>query len=256
MISNDVLNELTVGTVIKSDVPKRKWDYMSYKNRNGKEDQSFSLRMYGDTIDWIFVGVNFVGRKKFLKCIERDPTFYMEFGGGVGSFYCEKELSNIARYWFGKKFSYPRSIKVEDINLLLGVEVKPSNKRYTFKKNDYSPESFTKHRTEYEGTHVRHLAYSYDKDELPTSTAAEMVFLEKNYWLASKTVAVERECAYFGVGEVTSDGCVNMGHSLFKSTGEALGGINSAYVRFVVYIDPEKYSLVKLKNESYGLIEL
>lgn len=255
MISNDVLSELTIGTVIKSDVPKRKWDYMSYKNRNGKADQTFSLRERKDAIDWLFIGVNFVGRKMFLKCVEKEPIFSIEFRGGVGSFYCEKELNSIVRYWFGRKFCYPRSIRVEDINLLLGIEVEPSNKRYTFKKGDYSPGSFAKHRVEYEGTRVKHLSYSYNRIELPISPATEIVFLDKPYWLASKTVSVERDCAYFGLGEVTSDGCVNMGHSLFKSTGETLGGTNTAYVRSLVYIDPKSYSLIKLNSGAYRLVE-
>ena len=35
MITNEMLQKLTIGTVIRTNVPKRKWAYMSYKNRNG-----------------------------------------------------------------------------------------------------------------------------------------------------------------------------------------------------------------------------
>lgn len=255
MISNDMLKELEIGAVIQSRVPKKKYDYVSYANRNGSKDQIFSLKDLGSMIEWLFVGINFVGKKKFIKCIEKDPVFCIEFRGAIGANFCEKELSNIVRHWFARTFAYPRSIKAEDINQLLGVEVNQSNKRYTFNGTDYSPQSFVKSRTAYKGDRVKHLAYSYNSNELPTTSATDIVFLDKSYWLASKTVAVESDCAYFGLGEVTADGCVNMGHSLYKSTGEILGGTNAAHIRSVIYIEPERYSLIKLNSGAYGLVE-
>ena len=255
MISDEMLKKLTIGTVIKSSVPKRRWTYMSTGNRNGKENQILSFKGFGDTIDWFFVGIKIIGKKRFLKCIEKNPVLSLELRGGAACFYGEKELNNIARYWFDREFCYPKSMTVEDVNLLLGVEVKPPNKRYIFAKGDYSPESFIKHRRAYQGTSVRHFAYSYDVDELPSSPATEIVFIDKPYWLASRTVSVEENCAYFGLGEVTEDGCVNMGHSLFKSTGEILGGRNTAYVRTVIYVDPKLFELVKLNNGAFGLVK-
>lgn len=255
MISEEMLKKLTIGTVIKSSVPKRRWSYMSDRERNGSENQILSFKDFGDTIDWFFVGIKIIGQKRFLKCVEKTPVLSLEFSGGAACFYGEKELNNIARYWFGREFSYPKSMTIEDVNLLLGVEVKPSNKRYTFGKNGYSPESFVKHRRAYQGTRVRHLAYSYNVDELPISPATEIVFIDKPYWLASRTVSVEEGCAYFGLGEVTEDGCVNMGHSLFKSTGEVLGGRNIAYVRTVIYVDPKLFELVKLNSGAFRLIK-
>lgn len=255
MISEEMLNGLEIGTVIKSDVPKKKRDYVSYKFRNGKENQRLSFKDAGDTIDWLFIGINFVGEKKFLKCIEKDPVLSLEFRGAPGCFFGEKELSNIARHWFNtKNMRYARSMNVHDVNMLLDVERKPSNRWYTFKNGDYSPESVTKHRTAYEGLRVRHSAYSYSKNELPITPASDIVFIDKPYWLASKTICVESTCAYFGLGEVTKDGLVNMGHSLFKSTGEILGGSNTAYIRSVVYIDPKLFSLVKLNSGVLRLV--
>lgn len=255
MISEEMLNELAIGTVIKSEVPRKKRDYISYKHRNGKEDQLISLGDLDDAIDWVFIGINFVGEKKFLKCVEKDPIMSLEFRGAAACFYGEKELSNIARHWFNQKgIKYPRSIRVDDVNILLDVERKPSNRWYTFKNGDYSPESFIKHRAAYEGLRVRHSAYSYNKTELPMSPASDIIFIDKPYWLASRTVCVEKSCAYFGLGEVTKDGLVNMGHSFFKSTGEILGGSNTAYVRSVVYIDPELFSLMKLNSGAFRLM--
>ena len=255
MISEKMLKELTIGTVIKSSVPKKKRSYISYKERNGRADQLLTLAGLEDTIDWFFVGVNFVGEKKFLKCIEKDPVLPIEFRGAQACLYGEKELSNIARYWFNRKgMNYSRSICVDDINMLLNVEREQQNRCYTFGIRDYSPESFIKHRHASKGKKVRHSAYSYSRIELPSSDAADIVFSDKPYWLASRTVSVEEDCAYFGLGEVTKDGLVNMGHSLFKSTGETLGGMNTSYVRSVVYIDPELVSLIKLNSGAYGLV--
>ena len=255
MISDEMLKKLTIGTVIKSSVPKRRWSYMSDGKRNGKENQILSFKGFGDTIDWFFIGIKIIGQKRFLKCVEKNPVLSLEFSGGAACFYGEKELNNIARYWFDREFCYPKSMTVEDVNLLLGVEVKSSNKRYTFVKDDYSPESFVKHRGAYRGTRVTHLAYSYNVDELPSSPATEIVFIDKPYWLASRTVSVEESYAYFGLGEVTKDGCVNMGHSFFKSTGEVLGGRNTAYVRNVIYVDPKLFELVKLNSGAFRLIK-
>lgn len=255
MISAEMIKKLEIGTVIRSSVPKRKWGYESSAKRNGKENQYLNIEDFGSTIDWFFVGVHIVGQKLFLKCIEKDPVLPLEFQGGTACFYGEKELNNIARYWFSKKFAYPRNMKIEDVNQLLGVEVNPSNRWYRFDKEDYSPESFVKRRGAYEGSRVRHLAYSYNASELPISSVSEVVFRDKTYWLASPTVSVEEDCAYFGLGEVTEDGCVNMGHSLFKSTGKILGGLNTACVRFVVYIDPELFSIVSLNSGVYVLAE-
>lgn len=256
MISNEMLKDFKTGTVFKLSVPKKKRSYISYKNRNGKEDQVLSYNDVGDSTEWLFVGVNFVGRKKFLKCIEKEPVLPIEFRGGVGSLYGEKELNNISRHFFTTKgIKYSRSIRIDDINLLLGIEVKPSNRWYTFKKGDCSPESSARYKCVYAGNRVRHLAYSYNESELPASLRADIVFRNKSYWLANKTISVEEDCAYFGLGEVTKDGCVNMGHSLFKSDGKVLGGLNIAYVRSVIYIDPELFSPIKLNSGAFRLIE-
>ncbi len=256
MISEEMLKELTIGTVIKSNVPKKKRTYISYKERNGIANQLLNFSDCGDTIDWVFAGMYFIGEKKFLKCIEKNPVLPLELRGAPGCFYGEKELSNIARYFFTKTngFRYARGMNDHDVNLLLGVEVNIPNKYYVFKERNYSPETSVKHRRAIQGARVRHSAYSYSRIELPSSDAADIVFSDKPYWLASRTVSVEEDCAYFGLGEVTKDGLVNMGHSLFKSTGETLGGMNTSYVRSVVYIDPELVSLIKLNSGAYGLV--
>lgn len=255
MISDEMLRELTIGTVIKADVSKKKRDYISYKDRNGKENQLLGFRNLEETVSWFFIGIELEGEKKFLKCVEKDPTLSIEFRGAPACFFGEKELSNIARHWFGNKgIKYARSINVNDINALLGVGVRPSSRLYTFKNSDYSPESFIKHRHAPKGRRVRHSAYSYGRAEIYNASTTDIVFIDKPYWLANKTISVKEDCAYFGLGEVTKEGNVNMGHNLFKSNGEILGGSNTAYVRSVVYIEPESFSLTELEDGSFRLL--
>lgn len=259
MITNEMLQKLTIGTVIRTNVPKRKWAYMSYKNRNGMQDQLFRLEsVYTDAIDWFVAGISIRGQKRYLKLIEKEPRLSIEFNGGFASFYGKRELDGIVRYCFngksGKGFYYVRSINVSDVNLLLGVDVEPPNRWYTFKEDDYSPESFVKHRGARLDSRVRHLAYYYSKEELPKSLETDIVFTNKTYWLASKSIFVEKDCARFGLGEVTKDGYVNMGHNLFKSNGECLGKQNTAYIRMVVFVAPKLFDLVKQEDGAFKLV--
>lgn len=255
MISDEMIRELTIGTVIKSDVPKKKRDYISYKDRNGKVDQMLGFRNLDETVSWFFVGVELEGDKKFLKCVEKDPILSLEFRGASACFYGEKELSNIARHWFANKgIKYARSINVDDVNALLGIGIRPSSRLYTFKNGDYSPESFIKHRHAPKGRRVRHSAYSYSEAEIHSTSVTDIVFIDKPYWLANKSISVREDCAYFGLGEVTKDGVVKMEHNLFKSNGEILGGSNTAYVRSVVYIEPEFFSLTRLDDGAFRLL--
>lgn len=251
MIYDEMIRKLTIGTVIKTEIPRKKRNYISYKNRNGQENQILGFGDFDDMLSWFFIGIAVEGEKKFLKCVEKDPFLLLEFKGAEACFYGEKELSNIARHWFSNKgIKYARSMNAKDVNELLNVEVKPPNRLYTFKNGDYSPDSFIKHRHAPKGGRVKQSAYSYNSVEVANSSATDIVFIDKSYWLANKTISVEADCAYFGLGKVTKEGFVNVGHSLFKSDGESVSNSNTAYVRSMIYIDPEFFRISKLESEG------
>lgn len=253
MIQEKMLRELTIGTIVNSEVPKERRVYISHKDRNGEEEQILTFKSQNEVVEWIVVGISIKGEKICIKCLEKNPNISLKFRGGAACFYAEKELNNISRHFFrGNGIAHVRSINASDVNSLLGVEIQPSNRYYTFGKEDYAPRNFVKHRRANQGDRLRHSAYCYNEAELLQSPAKEIAFIDKPYWLASMNVSVENGFAYFGVGMVTKDGSVDMKHSLFKTTG--VSSSDTSYVRSVIYIDLEFFSLEKLNDGVFSLV--
>ena len=79
---------------------------------------------------------------------------------------------------------------------------------------------------------------------------AGIIFIDKPYWLASRLVSVEQDVASFGIGKVTEK-MVNMENILFNSTGAS--NTSKGYVRSMICIDPEKFSLEKIGENIFRL---
>lgn len=253
MILEKMLRELTIGTIIRSEVPKGKRTYISHKDRNGEEEQILTFKTSNEVVEWFVIGISLKGGKECIKCVEKEPNLSLKLRGGPACFYAEKELNNISRYFFrGNGIAHVRSINASDVNSLLGVEIQPSNRYYTFGKGDYAPRNFVKHRRANQGDRIRNSAYCYNEAELLQSPAKEIVFIDKPYWLASMNVSIENGFAYFGVGKVTEDGSIDMKQSLFRTTG--VSGSDTSYVRSVIYIDLEFFSLEKLNDGVFNLV--
>lgn len=251
MISCETLRDISIGSIIRTEAPKRRWNYASYKSHNGEKEQLLDVKSFGNEIDWFFVGIEIIAGKIYLKCIEKNPILSLNLRGGFGCFYGEKELNSISRYFFKETgIINVRSINADDVNRLLCVKIQTKNKWYTFKQGEYSPKSYSKHRHENKGRRVRNSAYFYEETELPQHFANGIIFIDKPYWLASRLVSVEQDVASFGIGKVTEK-MVNMENILFNSTGAS--NTSKGYVRSMICIDPEKFSLEKIGENIFRL---
>lgn len=178
--------------------------------------------------------------KYTLKTIPEElKNFILE--GQRGFNYLIEELNKISEILQGtaedgRKILYPRSIKIEDINEILGVVVDFQNRQVYQKSNPSEninrESSFGTRRTilsfevgrcmlkQYEfikGNQLESTGYWYSIDDLLISEKRkEIVQLNYQYHLASRSVVVKSGSAYFCEGGVL-DGEVRMDGILFIS---------------------------------------
>lgn len=215
--------------------------YLSSEERNGSRDKEFSTK--GLDIKWQAIGVEEILGERCLKLIAKFPVFNLELAGARGCKYGIGEVDNISQLFAtGKGALEGRSIRIEDVNQLLGVVVDKEKRKvyqsggkywdininmswkeffetYSFKKRFYTPESFL------ENSYSRYneltcTQYSYLSDSIVgREREKEILFLKVNYWLASYGVKKDDKKAMFGLGVVGDSYASNGGGYMFDSDG-------------------------------------
>ena len=99
--------------------------YVSPGERNGYKDQSFSSKDV--KVRWQVIGIEEVEQEKCLKLIAKQPIYEFEefvLKGAAGYVYGIEELNKISElFGRGRGALKGKSIAIEDVNQLLGVEV-------------------------------------------------------------------------------------------------------------------------------------
>ena len=228
----------------------------SLTDENGSKDQTFSINT--DT-KWRVLGEDDYGQILIVSAdpVKKDmgdtnnPYFYIKGAKGTKNF--ETELEKISKiYGHGVGATGARSLKIEDVNKICGVTVGSkgltpavdelgnfgTTQSYT---DQYaSPEDYlAEKRSNFSKTSNAYYYTGYNS-LLKTATntrAYETIFFKKQTkkynWLASRSVRVYSDFAYFCVGNV-SYGDASMNYSVFYSDGS---GNNYGFaVRPVVFL--------------------
>lgn len=235
--------------------------YLSPKERNGHDDQSFSTKDV--EMKWQAIGVEEIEGEKCLKLIAKRPIFKFQLRGARGYIYGIEELHRIAQLFAtGRGVSKGRSITVEDVNQLLGVVVYENQKKvchrndislnlevregflticpYLSEYRFYTPESFLKNEFADSGV-ISNTAYTYDYRQIKEKEEEKKIVFVDNifYWLASSGVVVCNtgypKFADFGIGAVIYD-IVRKGGVLFGINGKE-NSRDCLAVRPVLYLN-------------------
>ena len=216
----------------------------SSTDENGSKDQTFSINT--DT-KWRVLGKDDNGQILIVSAdpVKKDmgdtnnPYFYLK--GAKGYINAEKELEKISKiYGHGVGATEARSLKIEDVNKICGVTVGSdgltpavdelgnfgTTQSYSKDKGQYaSPEDYLAGKTSEFSKTSNAYYYKGNNDSLKTATntrAYETIFFKKQAnkmnWLASRSVRVISDYAYFCVGGV-SDGYADMAYGVFDSYG-------------------------------------
>ncbi len=236
----------------------------SSADENGYSDQTFSINT--DT-KWRVLGKDDNGQILIVSAdpVKKDmgdtnnptptnnnPYFYLK--GAKGYINAEKELEKISKiYGHGVGATEARSLKIEDVNKICGVTVGSdgltpavdelgnfgTTQSYSKDKGQYaSPEDYLAGKTSEFSKISNAYGYKGNNSLLKTATntrAYETIFFKnqtkKWNWLASRSVGVDSDCAYFCVGFV-NDGIAGIGRNVFYSDGREFG--NGCAVRPIV----------------------
>ena len=214
----------------------------SLTDENGSKDQTFSINT--DT-KWRVLGKDDNGQILIVSAdpVKKDmgetnnPYFYIKGAKGTKNF--ETALERISKiYGHGVGAAGARSLKIEDVNKICGVTV--GNDELTPAVDEGGNFGTTKSYTDQYASPEDYLAgtkssfsktsnayyYTGNNSLLKTATntrAYETIFFEKQTkkwnWLASRSVSVDSDYAYFCVGDVYG-GNARMGNSVFDSNGD------------------------------------
>ena len=217
----------------------------SSTDENGYSDQTFSINT--DT-KWRVLGKDDNGQILIVSADPvkkdmgetNDPYFYLK--GAKGYINAEKELEKISKiYGHGVGATGARSLKIEDVNKICGVtvgsdELTPAvdelgnfGTTQSYTDQYASPEDYPGTKSNFSKTSN---AYSYKGNNslLKTATntrAYETIFFKKQAnkmnWLASRSVYVNSDSAYFCVGYVIYGNACVYGN-VFESDGSGNAG--------------------------------
>ena len=254
--------------------------YLSRSERNGSLNEGIFTEII--KAKWQAIGVEEIEGEKSLKLIAKDSVYSIGIGGAAGCIYGIEELDIISGLFAtGRGALKGRSVRMEDVNKLLGVVIDENEGKVYQAGNDdilsdiiietfdlrgegYTPESFL--RKEYSNKTVTCISYHYDimkkrMQKQKLEKAEEIVFrqLEK-YWLASPGAYIEGkgienyEHVYFGLkyaGSLSAGYIEKLFHS--NSSSRHDGNDSSIYgVRPVLYLksDCTLNTLLKESCES------
>ena len=227
-------------------------DYLNYKPNLGNtatvsssetgysEDQTYTV----DTnTTWRILGLSEDGTQILITSgspIKRDGSdIYLHLKGAEGYVYCEDTLDKINEIYKNEYASEARSMRIEDINRVLGVVVQDNKvylekdasktnidswqllgQTYTYQKGNYAPENYLYEKGDKTqsqksaGDIIDCTAYCYDYTDSniidQNSILWKLLFdgttedknYAKSYWLASPGMYKNSNYAYFGPGAV------------------------------------------------------
>lgn len=239
-------------------------------NSNGFATQKYDVNNNGEEINWRILGVSdrngkltvdanegvnilLISGSPVQKVIneesenEYDKNPYLFMGKAEGYENASNILNGICEIYRNNKYSNrARSINVDDINTILGIEVDYDNGK-VFNKNDlntnidylrtmgntfsynlntYSPYSYANSREHETNGTIKSTSYSYSIGNVSNTIINNLLFSQndinsgysKAYWLDSKGIDVGR-VASFCIGKVNFDS-INIGNGEFKSNGK------------------------------------
>ena len=217
----------------------------SSADENGRKDQTFSINT--DT-KWRVLGKDDNGQILIVSAdpVKKDmgeinnPYFYLY--GAKGYINAEKELEKISKiYGHGVGATGARSLKIEDVNKICGVTVGSDGltpavdglgnfgTTYSYTNQYASPEDYLAETKSSFSKTSNAYYYTGNNSLLKTATntrAYETIFFKnqtkKWNWLASRSVGVYSDCAYFYVGNV-GDGDAYRYNNMLLSDGYEMG---------------------------------
>lgn len=230
-------------------------EYKSSKSKNGVKDQTFITHNLPGIISYEIASLPEKNGILVLGDIYIN-NFYI--GGEIGYLYGVQELNNLCNKIFSFKYLKARSMTIEDVNKILGIEVKDNKliqnvgtskenlltsfKEFIFSKNSYTPESFLKQEYEKEGTKITLIdKLLFSEEQLICSVMKKsLIFKRVPYYLASQgAVSYDNVTLDYGLDIVTSikheHNCKVL--SMFDSNGDRY--FQKMGVRAVGYIDPD-----------------
>ena len=226
---------IRIGTRLYIEVPKGR-KYVSKEERNGYQNQTFT------SLDIESEGKYFweiaLEPKNNEMLVIGQPLKVLKLEGAKGYVYGIEEMNNICNKMFTTNYLKARSINIDDVNKVLGVEI-IDNKvvqkeisykdisfknylrfKYQYGKEECSPESFLKGEYEKEGKQIECNYYVYEKQSVKGKQKEKnLIFGKGNFWLASQGVYGDSSYAYFGPAAVGGGKVISGGYNLFYSDG-------------------------------------
>ena len=229
-----------IGTKLYMEVPKGR-EYVSKKELNGFKEQKF----ISDKIEEHYWEIALELKNNEIFVIgESFDNFRLL--GAEGYVYGTEELNKICDKMFTTDYLKARSINIDDVNKVLGVEI-IDNKvvqkeissntdisffnhlgiKHRYGRREVSPESFLKKQSKKTKKKVECTAYSYHEQSIKGKELEKsLIFKENlNYWLASRGICLKNKkekypilfmevswddiSVDFGIGSIIDDKIVN-----------------------------------------------
>lgn len=223
---------IRIGTRLYMEVPKGR-EYVSKLERNGYKNQIFTsleIKSKGKYF-WEIA----LGPENNNMFVIGKPFGYLKLKGAEGCVYGIEELNTSCDTLFTTDYLKARSINIDDVNKVLGVEI-IDNKvvqkeisdedislenhlgfKYRYGEGEYSPESYLRGEYEKANKEIECNFYFYkEKSIQEKQIEKDIIFREGKFWLASP--GVDGNCGYadFGLGAV-------YGGFVFSDYGDAFG---------------------------------
>lgn len=217
---------IRIGTRLYMEVPKGR-EYVSLVERNGYKNQIFTsleIKSKGKYF-WEIA----LGPENNNMFVIGKPFGYLKLKGAEGCVYGIEELNTSCDTLFTTDYLKARSINIDDVNKVLGVEI-IDNKvvqkeisdedislenhlgfKHQYGEEEYSPESYLRGEYEKANKEIECNFYFYKgKSIQEKQIEKDIIFREGKFWLASPGVYGYGSYADFGLGAVY-DGCVYSG---------------------------------------------
>ena len=242
----------TIVRLVSSKGKKIRRSYFSPVYLNGVGSQVFHTCMDGAK-DWYYCGSGTHNGKTLVKLIEREPSILFMLNGMEGANFGVQEANNIIKAVY-KYFDTEiiRNIKIEDINKLLNIVSLPDKSYHVYGRKDELLRDGSKAKP---GTSAKNTAYMYSHRKARCRPEIkDVVFTNMYYMIASESDYAIPQVVNYCLGEVTKDNRINMQRMLFNSNGCASKNVWETRLRAVAYINPAKFSYMKLISGMYMLI--
>ena len=233
---------IRIGTRLYMEVPKGR-EYVSKVERNGYKNQIFtSLDIESEGKYFWEIALEPKNNKMFVI----GKSFgYVVLKGAEGCVYGIEELNSICDKMFTTDYLKARSINIDDVNRVLGVEIiynKVIQKeisykdisrqsklgfKYQYGERRYSPESYLRGEYEKANKEIECNFYFYKGESIQEKQIEkDIIFREGKFWLASPGVYCDggrSRFTLFGLGGVGSGDVCSGDCGMFNFYGDGSG---------------------------------